>query len=93
MRHYVAIDLHLPPADRAVKYLLDRMQVDADLAAQIGPKTVAFNLLIDAEAERLHEPSAQVAALRCFDLRQHLEPAEVDTLRAEVKRLTAILEA
>lgn len=92
MNSRVDIDWQLSAADRAVKYFLDRIQVDGDLAALIGPRTLAFSLLAFAESHRLQQPLADVAYRRSLDARVHREPSELETLRAEVKRLKAILE-
>ena len=46
-------DPKLSPADRAVKYLLDRLQRDPDLRWFCGPLTQSFRMLCEAEAARL----------------------------------------
>lgn len=56
------VNLETPahPAEAAVKYLLDRIQHDADLCWTCGPGTQVFRLLVRAEAFRTRQTEDQV---------------------------------
>ena len=54
----------MSPADKAVTYILDRAQTDADLGYLIGPCTESFTLLCQAEACRTGESVEAVKARR-----------------------------
>jgi hypothetical protein len=56
----------LSPTDKAVKYLLDAVQQDPDLA-HVMLHTQGHALLIEAEAVRLGEPVEAVEARRTQD--------------------------
>jgi hypothetical protein len=90
-------DARLSPADRAVKYALDRVQHDADLAYHAGFGTELFAVLCEAEAARLGggDPGPyrdEVEDRRSVDCRApgDRRPAEVVRLR---ERLDRLLEA
>ena len=56
---------------KAIKYVLDRAQTDADFGYQIGPMTEAFRLLCEAEAAITGNPLAEVEKARGRSLARH----------------------
>lgn len=75
----------LKPADRAVAYLLDRLQVDPDLRFYCDPFTESFNQLCLAEAERTGETVERVKERREKVLNPRHRKAEVVMLREELR--------
>jgi hypothetical protein len=84
----------IPLADRAVKYLLDRVQHDPDLRYYCGPGTQAWHLLCWAEAARTGEPIEKVEAERARDLQPDYDRRKprVVELETELKSLRTKLE-
>lgn len=72
-------------ANRAVRYLLDRLQRDANVYWRLGWGTESFRLLCLAEAEETGETFEVVEARRrkCFDDRK----SEVEELRERIAEL------
>ncbi|HSN16447.1 MAG TPA: hypothetical protein VLT61_17565 [Anaeromyxobacteraceae bacterium] len=75
----------LAAATKAVRYVLNRAQVDADLGYQIGPGMEAFRLLCEAEATIDGKALETVEAERGKSLsrwpRRYLTRAEHDAAR------------
>lgn len=84
--HGLRADEKLSPADRAVKYLLNRIQSDADLRWVCGWGTQSFALLCEAEAARTGESVDDVERRRQQITYDHRLP-EVLRLRKELERL------
>ncbi len=94
MRDYgLTPDPRLQPADRAVSYLLTRLQFDADLRWLLAG-TEAYRLLIDAEAHRLGQTPDQVLARRKEDLRapDDRDPPRIPRLREQRDALLQALQ-
>lgn len=66
---------------RAVKYALDRSQTDPDFGYYCGPGTQVFYLLVQAEAEHLGRPLADVEAERARDLQPSYRRREPEAVR------------
>jgi hypothetical protein len=81
-------DTELAPADQAVKYLLDRIQNDANLRYHML-HTQAFTLLVEAEAARLGMPIDAVRDKREQDAQPDYARRRPDLVeaRAALKRL------
>lgn len=82
-------DATLSAADQAVKYLLDRIQLDPNLRYYCGNGTESFALLVAAEAARTGETVEAVKDRRCVRLTPSHRPqmADVYLLRREVEAL------
>lgn len=71
----------LKPADRAVAYMLDRLQVNPDVRYYCGPGSETFAQLCAAEAERTGETVEQVKERRSKDLQPKYSKREAEVLK------------
>lgn len=78
----------------AIKYVLDRTQVDPDLGWYISPGTESFTRLCAAESYALGETPAVVVERRMADLQpeHRRRRADVEVLREHVEQLEALLQ-
>ena len=83
-------DPTLPPADRAVKYVLDLVQHDPNLYLYCGPKTLAFQPLCEAEAQRRGESEAVVIERRSKKEFDRWNRPEVEQIREELEDAESI---
>ena len=71
----------LPPADRAVAYMLDRLQVNPDVRFYCGPGTETFSQLCAAEAARTGETVEAVRERRSKDLQPNYSKRVADVVK------------